>query len=93
MIPLDKNAGVRPVEVGKVFIRIIGEVIGWVLKVDIHEITSALKTATGLQGGAEAAIHVMKNIFKDKKTEAVIVLDANNAFNLFNCMVATTCKC
>ena len=43
-----------------------------------------MQTATGLQGGAEAAIHSMKIIFEHEDTEAVILVDASNAFNSLN---------
>ena len=41
-----------------------------------------LETATGLQSGAEAAIHSMRCIFEDKRIDAVV--DARNAFNSLN---------
>ena len=39
---------------------------------------------TGLQSSAEAVIHSMKEIFDDEQTDAVIVVDASNAFNSLN---------
>ena len=44
--------------------------------------------ATGLQGGAEAAIHSVRDIFEETDCEAVILVDANNAFNSLNRSVA-----
>ena len=84
LIPLNKNPGVRPIGVGEVLRRIIGKCVGWVLKKDIQEAAGPLQTATGLQGGAEAAIHSMKLIFENEDTEAVILVDASNAFNSLN---------
>ena len=40
--------------------------------------------STGLKGGAEAAIHAMKEIFVSETTDAVILVDADNAFNRLN---------
>ena len=40
---------------------------------------SSLQAAAGIQGGAEAAIHAMKDIFEEVNTEAVILVDASNA--------------
>ena len=48
------------------------------------EITILYIVATGLQGGAEEAIHAMKEIFDDSRCDAVILVDANNAFNSLN---------
>ena len=42
----------------------------------------------GLQGGAEAAIHTMREIFTADNCDAVILVDATNAFNNLNRMVA-----
>ena len=88
LIPLNKNPGVRPIGVGEVLRRIVGKSIAWVLKDDIQEAAGPLQTATGLQGGAEAAIHSMKIIFEQEDTEAVILIDASNAFNSLNRQVA-----
>ena len=45
-----------------------------------------LQTVTGLQGRVETAKHDMKNIFEDDETEAVILADASNSFNLLKRM-------
>ena len=84
LIPLDKNLGVRPIGVGEILRRIVGKCIGWVLKNDIQEAAGPLQVAIGLQSGAEAAIHSMKEIYENDETEAVILVDASNAFNSLN---------
>ena len=81
LIPLNKNPGVRPIDVGEVLRWIMRKAINWILKDDIQESPRPLQTATGLKAGAEAAIHSMQLIFKDSSTEAVILVDANNTFN------------
>ena len=51
------------------------------------EITSSagpLQACAGHKGGVEAAVHAMKEIFEDPETEAVILVDATNAFNSMN---------
>ena len=68
--------------------RIVGKTISWALNEDIQEAGGALQVSTGLKGGAEAAIHSMKNIFEAESTEAVILVDAENAFNKLNRQVA-----
>ena len=84
LIPLDKNLGVKPIEVGEVLCRIVGKCIGWVLKEDIQLAAGPLQTATRLQSGAEAAIHSMSCMFEDGRTDAVILVNTRNAFNLLN---------
>ena len=61
---------------------------GWALSDEIQEAGGSLQVSTGLKGGAEAAIHAMKNIFELETTEAVILVDASNAFNRLNRRVA-----
>ena len=39
-----------------------------------------LQLCASQDGGCEAAVHAMRSIFQDSETEAVLVVDANNAF-------------
>ena len=84
LIPLDKNLGVRPIDIGEVTRRIVGKCISWGLRKDIQQAAGPLQTATDLQGDAEAAIHSMKLIFEQESTDGVIPLNASNAFNSLN---------
>ena len=88
LVPLDKQPGIRPIGIGEVMRRIIGKSIGWTIKKDLMETAGPLQAAGGAKGGAEAAIHAMRNIFEDKNTDAVILVDASNAFNSLNRQVA-----
>ena len=54
------------------------------MKKDIQEAAGPLQMATGLESGAEAAMYSMKEIFNDKQTDAVTLVDASNAFNSLN---------
>ena len=93
LLALDKAPGdtelqVRPIAVGEVLRRIVGKTIAWSLKSVIQESAGPLQVSTGLKGGAEAAIHSMKEIFDLEATDAVILVDAANAFNRLNKAVA-----
>ena len=68
--------------------RIVDKCIGWMLKEDIQLAAGPLQTATGLQSGVEAAIHSKQCMFEDDWTDAVILVDARNAFNSLNCQAA-----
>ena len=81
---VDQNPGVRPIGIGEVLRRIMGKTISWVLKQDLMEATGSLQAASVFQGGTEAAIHAMRQVFEEDDTEAVILVDAINAFNLLN---------
>ena len=84
LIHLNKNPGVWPIGVGEMIHRIIRKCIGWVVRKDIQETVGPLQMVTGLQSGAEAAIHSMKEIFDDELTDAAVLADASNAFNSLN---------
>ena len=84
LIPLDKKLGVRPIGVGDVPRWIIAKAILHVIGDDIQLAAGALQTCAGHNAGSEAAIHAMKSIFDDDDTQAALLVDATNAFNLVN---------
>ena len=88
LIPLDKNPGLRPIGVGEVLRRIIGKAVAWSLSMKIKEAAGPLQTCAGHGAGAEAAIHAMRKIYEDDATDAVLLIDAENAFNSMNRQVA-----
>ena len=42
----------------------------------------SLQTCSGTESGIEAAIHGMKAIFEDEDCEAVLLINAKNAFRI-----------
>ena len=84
LIPLDKDPGLRPIGIGEVLRRIIGKSISRLASDAIKEAAGPLQTCSGHGAGAEAAIHAMHAIFKDEGTDAVLLIDAKNAFNSLN---------
>jgi len=88
LIPLNKDPGIRPIGVGEVLRRIMGKAVSWSFKDEIKEAAGPLQTCAGHGAGAEAAIHSMREMFNDPEAEAVILIDATNAFNSMNRMAA-----
>ena len=84
LIPLDKKPGVRPIGIGEVIRRIIGKAIISVIKPDILNSAGSLQLCAGLPSGCEAAAHAMNDIFKEEDTDALLLVDASNAFNTLN---------
>ena len=84
LIPLDKDPGVRPIGIGEVLRRIVGKAVMTTLKQDIIMNTAPMQLCGGLQGGVEAAIHAVRKIFEEEATEAILLVDAENAFNALN---------
>ena len=84
LIPLDKNPGLRPIGVGEVLRRIAGKVVMTVIKTDVEETVGSLQVCGGQSGGCEAAIHAMRTIYEEESTDAILLIDAANAFNSVN---------
>ena len=51
------------------------------LKPDILEASGSLQLCAGQPAGCEAAIHAMRSVFSDSEHQAVLLVDAHNAFN------------
>ena len=83
LIPLDKCPGVRPIGVGEVQRRIITKAILKIIGGDV-EAAGPLQLCAGQDDGCEAAVYAMQSICHAPETEAVLLVDANNAFNSFN---------
>ena len=84
LIPLDKCPGLRPIGVGEVLRRIAGKAVMAVVKEDVQTSAGSLQVCAGQAGGCEAAIHGMRTVFEDEETDAILLIDAANAFNSIN---------
>ncbi len=84
-IPLIKNeTKVRPIGVGEILRRIMAKAVARVLKHDIIQAAGSLQGCSGVDSGIEAVIHAMAKIFNEPSSEAMILVDADNAFNNLN---------
>ena len=94
LIPLDKGPtkdnkpGVRPIGIGEVLRRIVAKLLIGLIKEDIIQAAGPIQTCAGLKGGIEAAIHAMRKTWEKPETEAMLLVDAENAFNNVNRKVA-----
>lgn len=91
LIPLDKKPGCRPIGIGEVLRRIIGKAVMEVVKDDVRKAVGNLQVCAGQQAGCEAAIHAVRRMFEDPECEAVLMVDAANAFNNINRETAQHC--
>ena len=55
-----------------------------VVKPDVIDASGSLQVCAGQSSGSEAAIHAMRNIFDADDTDAILLIDASNAFNALN---------
>ena len=69
LIPLNKNPGLMPIGTGEVLRRIIGKAVTTVTKKELKTSAGGLQLCVGHEGGAEAYIHGMVDIFEDDQTE------------------------
>ena len=84
IIALDKCPGVRPIGMCETARRIISKAILTITKWDLQEIAGSTQLCAGQVAGIEAAIHAMRETFLDSDTEAILLVDASNAFNSLN---------
>ena len=83
-IQLNKCPGVRQIGIREVVRRIIGKAIMRSTKQDLQAAVGSLQLCAGQDAGCQAAVHAMSNIFQEESTEAMIFVDASNAFNNLN---------
>ena len=58
------------------------------LRDDILDVMGTLQLCAGQTAGCEAAIHAVHHMFNDNECEAVLLVDATNAFNCLDCQTA-----
>ena len=84
LTPLDKNPGVRPIGIGEVIMRVIGSCIMEVMRDEVKCAAGNLQVCVGHKAGGEAVIHAMREIYTENDADAVLLVDATNAFNAIN---------
>ena len=82
--PPRQNPGIRPIGVGEILRHIAGKVIVSHLKEDVIQSVGSLQVCAGQDAGCESLIHAMRTIYEDQSAEAVLLVDASNAFNSIN---------
>ena len=84
LIPLDKNPGVRPIAVGEVFNGVICKSVMKVIEQDILAATVQTQICVGIPSACEAAVHALDRLLNQSSVQAILLVDASNAFNAFN---------
>ena len=64
--------------------RIIAKAILTVTPLDIQEAAGSLQLCAGQISGIEAVVHAVNSLFQQEETEAILLVDASNAFNSLN---------
>ena len=84
LVALNKCPGVRPIGICEVARRITSKAILFVVKYDIQEAAGSHQLCGGQIAGIEAAVHAVRQLFDNDDTEAILLVDASNAFNSLN---------
>ena len=82
LIPPDKCLGVRPIDVGEVIRWIIGRTTVPCIQTDLKQLGGNQQLFMGQRCGVEHAFNSLRANFDEN--EAVLLIDAPNAFNLLN---------
>ena len=88
LVALDKQPGVRPIGIGDTARRIIAKAVLAIVGSDIQEATGCRQMCGGQISGIEAAVHAARSAFELEENEAILLVDATNAFNALNRQVA-----
>ncbi len=86
LVAIDKNPGVRPIGIGEIVRRIIAKAALTIIKPDILDTVGCRQLCVGQMAGVESGVHSIRELYKDN--EAVLLVDASNAFNSLNRRVA-----
>ena len=84
LIPLDKRPGVRPIAVGEVFRRAVGKAIMAAIEKDVVIATAPTQLCVGIPSACEVAVEALSSVFAKEESEAILLVDATNAFNSVN---------
>ena len=84
LIALDKCPGVRPIGIGEACRCIIAKTILNVIGPDVMEAAGPLQLCAGQDAGCEAVVHSIRQLYLEYDTEALLLVDAENAFNSLN---------
>ena len=88
LVALNKQPGVRPIGIGDTARRIIAKAVLIIVGPDIQDATGCRQLCGGQTSGTEAAVHAARTAFELETTEAILLVDATNAFNALNRQVA-----
>ena len=84
LIALDKYLGIRPIGICETVRRIVVKSILYITKADIQNAAGTRQLCAGQIYGIDAAVHSVWYVFQSSVTEAILLVDASNAFNSLN---------
>ena len=88
LIALDKCPGIRPIGVRECLRRLVGRAVIQCIKTDLLRAIGNKQLCVSHIAGCEAALHTLTNVLNNDDSEAILFVDASNAFNSINRQVA-----
>ena len=88
LIALNKCPGACPISIGDTARRIIAKAILTITKADTQEETGSVQLCADQISGTKIAVYTVKTLFQQEDTEAILLVDATNAFNFLNRLIA-----
>ena len=85
---LDKRPGVRPIGIGDTVRHIIAKAVLVAVRGDVLDVAGSQQLCAGQIAGTEAAVYAVCSSFASDDCEALLLVDARNAFNALNCQTA-----
>ena len=82
--PFNKFHGIRPIGIGEVLRRIMGETVMLTIKKDVVQAAGPLQVCASQEACVASAAHSMIDLFECNDSTSVVQIDAANAFNSFN---------
>ena len=74
----------KPIGIGEVLRRIIGKTVTQCTKSDFKNLAKHFQLRLGQKCGIKYAIHSLRNEFEKPETDAILLIDAEKAFNSLN---------
>ena len=87
-IALDKCPGVYPIGVFEVVGCLLAKAALYVIQDDVQAAARPHKLCAGKIAGTEAAVYAVRSLFNYNDSDAILLVDATDAFNSLNCSVA-----
>ena len=81
---LNKHPRLRPTGVGEALWCITAKLVLPAIQEDTTASVGLLQVHAGHHAGYEAPLHAMHSIFDEENTDAVLLIEAGNAFNTLN---------
>ena len=84
LIALDKQPGIRPVDVGEIWRRLMAKCLLQVTGPEAKDACGTAQLARGVEAGIEGSIHVMCILWEEHTMEedrGFLLIDSQNAFN------------